>query len=181
MVSEHCTSCIKIFVLFLFTIFFYCCSGSQKERDKQNSAFVGTTQRTEKKVEPQGSSVVMAVRTGNHPQYDRIVFEFDSTIPSYRVEYIARPYHQCGSGEEVTLGGVEILEVSFSVAQAHDEAGHATLGKLSVPPSSQMEEIRIVCDFEGEVTFLIGMKGKIPYRVSGMKNPERLVLDIQRR
>ena len=171
--------CVKIFIPLLFTIFVYFCSGSQKESGEQDS-FVGTTQPIENIAESQGSSVLIAVRTGTHPRYDRNVFEFDSSIPSYRVEYIARPYHQCGSGEEVTMQGAEILQVRFSVAQAHGEAGHATVGKVSVPPSSKMEEVRLVCDFEGEVTFLVGMKDKIPYKVSEMQNPARLVLDIQR-
>jgi hypothetical protein len=171
---------IKIFIPIWFTVFLFSCSESPQVSDKQNDSFTGTTQRIEKKAEQQGSSVLIAVRTGSHSGYDRIVFEFNATLPSYEVDYISRPYHQCGSGEEVTMQGAEIVQVRFSVAQAHDDAGRATIGKVSVPPGFAMKEVRLVCDFEGEVTFLIGMKGKIQYRVDEMKNPARMVLDIQR-
>jgi hypothetical protein len=143
--------------------------------------FHGTVAPTEKILPPPatGSSVLTSVRASAHEGWDRIVFEFAQQVPSFRVEYIQRPFLQCGSGEEVQIKGAHLLQVSFSVAQGHDENGHPTVKPVSIESLLMIEEMRLVCDFEGEVTFLLGVRQKKPYRILLLESPSRLALDIQ--
>ncbi len=52
-------------------------------------------------VETQGTApaaLLISVRTGLHPTFDRIVFEFQDNVPGYRIEYVEPPILQDGSG-----------------------------------------------------------------------------------
>jgi hypothetical protein len=127
-------------------------------------------------------TTLTAVRTARHPGFDRVVFEFSGgEIPGYHLEYADRPVTECGSGRAVAMPGGGRLRVRLSPAQAHDERGRSTLPErtLTPTPPSNLLQARTVCDFEGVVEWVLGVRAPNRYRVLELTNPARLVVDVE--
>ncbi|AKF79354.1 hypothetical protein MFUL124B02_02970 [Myxococcus fulvus 124B02] len=126
-------------------------------------------------------ATLRSVRAGAHPDYDRVVFEFEGTqLPGYRIEYTKEPAVQCGSGDPVTLAGKGQLQVSFTPAKAHTDAGEPTVATRELKPALPvLLELERTCDFEGEVTWVLGNKSNAPFRILELREPTRLVVDVK--
>ena len=124
--------------------------------------------------------ILRAVRVGRQPGADRLVFEFDGAgLPAWRVEYVDQPVRDCGSGEPVPIAGGAWLQIRFSGANAHTEAGEGTSGPrrraLTLPV---LRELVRICDFEAEVAWVAGVASRNRYTPRVLPDPPRLVLDI---
>lgn len=125
-------------------------------------------------------ATLLAVRTARHADYERIAFEFDR-LPNYKVEYIDRPVIACGSGDTVPLPGDAWLEVDLRPANAHTEQGRPTIGTRSFAPAyPNLLELKLTCDFEAQVTWVAGLRSPNRFRVTELRDPARLVVDIRR-
>lgn len=124
--------------------------------------------------------VLRAVRTGAQPGADRIVFEFSGAgVPAWEVEYVDRPVNECGSGDPVTVAGDALLQIRFTGVQAHTNAGVATSGPRRRPLAHAVaRELVRICDFEGEVTWVLGVARPNAYTPRIMSSPSRFVIDI---
>ncbi|QSQ20815.1 hypothetical protein JY651_37155 [Pyxidicoccus parkwayensis] len=122
-----------------------------------------------------------SVRAGQHPDFDRVVFEFDGAqLPGYRLEYVDKPIIKCGSGDETAVAGQAWLQVTLTPARGHDDKGQATVAEREMKPNLPViAELERTCDFEGEVTWVLGNKHPNKYRVMELKDPTRLVVDVQ--
>jgi hypothetical protein len=121
------------------------------------------------------------VRYGAHTDYDRVVFDFIDNHPGYRIEYVEPPILADGSGLEVEIAGEAFLQVRFSTAQAHDEAGNSTVDedKFEIMPGlTSVVEIERTGDFEGYVTWVLGLPGELDFRVYDLDDPIRVVIDV---
>jgi len=119
------------------------------------------------------------VRADEHAGYDRAVFEFADCLPGYRVEYVDEAV-QCGSGEIDEVAGSAWLQVNANPAMAHDDAGMTTVPSLELTPGlNAMLELDSICDFEGYVTWVIGLSEGSDFRVTELTAPFRLVVDVQ--
>jgi hypothetical protein len=149
--------------------------------DAYPAQFAGSQEPREKAPPDRLPLTLRDVRTGPQEHFDRVVFEFDAdTIPGYRVEPIAKPTH-CGSGLPAQVAGQSWLQVRFHPAQAHNEEGGSTVGTLQKRTGLRVvQEIQEVCDFEGEVTWIIGLAARRGYRVLELGNPPRVVVDVTR-
>lgn len=132
---------------------------------------------------PRGGEVakLVTVRTGGHEGYDRVVFEFAAGVPGYHVEYVDKPVRRCGSGEPAAIAGDGWLQIRLQPAAAHDDYGNATVTDrsqhLDLPIARQLE---LTCDYEADVTWVVGVASPNPYRVLELADPPRLVVDIAR-
>lgn len=128
-----------------------------------------------------GMAVLTGVRTARHPGFDRVVLEFSGAdAPGYRAEYASRPVPQCGSGEPVTVAGEGALRIRLEPAQAHDDNGRPSVDRRSFRVDGQVVvEARLICDFEGQVEWLLGVRAPNPYRVLELSSPARIVVDVQ--
>ncbi|MDC0711179.1 hypothetical protein POL68_22105 [Stigmatella sp. ncwal1] len=130
---------------------------------------------------PSAPVTLRSVRTGRNEGFDRVVFEFDGPqVPGYRVEYVEKPVVKCGSGDPTEVAGQGALQVSITPAQAH-EAGQVTVAererKLALPA---LQALKLTCDFEAEVIWVLGTpQARQPYRVLELREPTRLVVDVQ--
>ena len=124
--------------------------------------------------------VLRAVRSAKQAGFDRLVFEFDTAgLPAWNIEYVDKPVLDCGSGEPVKVAGDAWLQVRFTGAQAHTEQGKSTSGPRRRPLAQAVaKELVRICDFEGEVTWVIGVNRPNPYTPRVMTAPSRLVIDI---
>jgi hypothetical protein len=101
-------------------------------------------------------------------------------VPGYRVEYTTKPVQRCGSGDPVAVAGTAHLIVRFEPAQAHDEHGSLTPAERHRTPGlPAIRELTLICDFEGQVAWVLGIAAPSEYRVSELTGPARLVLDVR--
>jgi hypothetical protein len=131
---------------------------------------------------PRGQAILRDVRLGVHPEeggWDRIVFEFAGDLPPGRIEYVESAVG-CGSGLPVPVRGAAVLSVRFDQTAAHTEAGQPTVARTSIAgPGATILEARQTCDFEGEVTWAVGVKGRQRFKVTLLDNPRRVVIDVR--
>lgn len=122
-----------------------------------------------------------SVRTGRNDGFDRVVFEFDGPqLPGYHLEYIDSPVIKCGSGDPTEIAGQGWLQVRLTPARAHSEQGQPTITEREQMPSLPIiRELELTCDFEGEVTWVLGNQRPLKYRVMELRDPTRLVVDVR--
>ena len=152
----------------------------------QDTSFAGTTAPVQRASQPgTPPRVLRGVTAASGPGYDRVVFGFaEDSIPGYHIEYTTKPVRRCGSGDPVTVAGAGKLVVRFEPAQAHDERGNSTIVErertLSLPAAKDM---KLICDFEGQVEWVLGVVAAGPYRVldspGGGRGGGRVVVDIR--
>ena len=152
------------------------------ETAERSPDFEGTVGNTEKKnPNATGAAILKAVRSARHANYDRVVFEFEGTqLPSFKIEYIDKPVRACGSGDVVPFAGDAWLSVRFSGANAHTDAGEATIKDRDRSPNlTVVKDLKLICDFEAEVEWVMGVVSPNRYRVLELKSPTRLAVDIR--
>jgi hypothetical protein len=147
----------------------------------QDTGFVGTTAVTHRARPGTPPAMLGAVAAASQPGYDRVVFRFaGDSVPGYHVEYATRPVRRCGSGDPVTVTGAGQLVVRFEPARAHDEQGNPTPAERDRGPGlPAVKQLTLACDFEGQVEWVLGVAATVPYRVSELVAPARLVLDVR--
>ena len=95
------------------------------------------------------------------------------------VQYVPRVIHD-GSGDVVQLRGTRRLRVILRPARAHTEAAGAALVPNVVNANCpQLLQVRSAGDFEGVVTYGIGVRQLRPFRVFRLTGPTRIVVDIR--
>lgn len=167
------------------------CGREQTERAAaaQDAEFRGTMEavhRPRAPTLPPRTETLRALAATAHAGYDRVIFEFaGDSLPGYHVEYVSKPIVRCGSGDPVPFAATARLVLRFEPARAHDELGNSTVPEreriLSLPA---LKEMKLVCDFEGQVEWVLGLAAASPYRVMESTEPEgpaRLVLDVRHR
>jgi hypothetical protein len=132
---------------------------------------------------PGRAGVLQGVRAGRESGFDRVVFEFSSSgLPGYQLFYATEPIRACGSGAPVSLDGAEQLVVRFEPAQAHDTLGRVTAADRALTPRlQQVLELKLVCDFEGQVEWAVGVAARRPFRVLEDSQPPRVIVDVRHR
>jgi hypothetical protein len=114
--------------------------------------------------------------------YDRVVIDFKGKATGYDVRYVSSPTH-CGSGNKVSVPGTRFLQVTVRPAHAHTDSGANTYlgpGRLSAKSTGlpTLKGVRMTCDFEGHVSFVLGLDHKAGFHVSRLSDPTRLYVDI---
>jgi len=126
----------------------------------------------------QASVHLSAVRVGQQQGFDRFVIEFDSVVPAYSVKRQAKPvFTQSPSGQQVTLSGTAgILVLLRSTTGATTYSGQLDFSQVGFPVLKEARELE---DFEGTVSWGLGLGSAACMRVFTLKDPARLVIDFQ--
>ncbi|MFK4084458.1 hypothetical protein ACI2LF_10150 [Kribbella sp. NPDC020789] len=119
-------------------------------------------------------SPAVAVRTGRHACFDRLVVDLQGRSPGYDVRYV-RTVTQDGSGFAVPLRGGAKLQIvvrapSYQPIQAPSVQGYDTFRQVAYAGS-----------FEGQTTIGLGVRARLPFRVTTVAGPgsnSRLVVDV---
>ncbi len=121
------------------------------------------------------------VRTSTNPEYDRIVFVFRSAqLPNWKIGYVGKDITTCGEGAPVTLSGKAWLQINLEPCNAHDTAGHTTTAwREKTFTYRSIEAMKQICDFEAVTTWVAGLRTAAKYRVIELKDPTRLVVDVE--
>ena len=150
--------------------------------DRAGPGFGGATTATS--TPGVGPAFLTAVRVARQDGFDRVVFEFDGGPPGSRVEYVARPITEDGSGEEVTVEGAAVLQVRMEQAASARLSGENVLltytgpKRLRPPGTATVVELVQTGDFEAVLTWVVGTRQRAPFKVTTLRGPLRLVVDV---
>jgi hypothetical protein len=148
-----------------------------------DSGVAGTTSVTHRARPGAPQAALRAVEATAQPGYDRVVFEFaGDSVPGYHVEYAPHTttVRRCGSGDPVTVQGAGQLIVRFEPARAHDDQGQPVVERERTLGLPALTEMKLICDFEGQVEFVIGVTtATVPSRVSTQGPPARIILEVR--
>jgi hypothetical protein len=124
---------------------------------------------------------LVAVRAARQDTVDRVVFEFTEQVPGYKVSYVKKPILDT-SGKEVPLSDNFVLQFHLQQATGFNlDSGQPTYtGPKRLQPAGTraVGEVAQVEDFEGTLTWVAGLNAELPFRVSTLTGPPRLVIDI---
>jgi hypothetical protein len=121
-----------------------------------------------------------AIRAGTYRGYDRVVFQFSGGLPGYRAGYVTSVL-QDAKGTPVPLAGQAFLRVVFRGASSWcPEPPHrAYSGPAALTPFyPALLAVSAAGDFEGYLSFGVGLAGKASYHAYTLTNPARLVIDF---
>ena len=126
---------------------------------------------------------VRQVRAGQHACYDRMVIDLRGTVRGYDVRYA--PVYTEGEGKRVQLRGASDLRVIVA-APAYNSRGQATYkprstaNVVNVAGFRTFRQVAFAGSFEGQTTFGVGTRARLPMRVFILKHDggSRLVIDV---
>ena len=124
------------------------------------------------------------VRAARHEGFDRVVFQFDRGLPGYDIRYERRPITADGSGDEVAVDGEHVVVVRMENALDADlskpGAPLTYRGPMRFSPSTPVvAELVRTGGFEGVLTWAIGLRDRVEFRVLPLHRPDRLVIDFR--
>ncbi|WP_104168366.1 hypothetical protein [Arthrobacter sp. SX1312] len=154
-----------------------------------SAAYCGITWGSTAKVASTYTShPITNVRSGRHACFDRMVVDTKGRGAGYRVAYVHQ-VRQPGSGFVVPLRGGARLSVTV-LAPAYDEYGRATYrpadrrNLVDVTGYSTFRQVALAGSFEGQTTFGLGVRARLPMRAFVVPGPgagSRVVIDVAHR
>ena len=121
---------------------------------------------------------LVSVQAVERKGYDRVLFTFQGAMPGYQVRYAPQVTDQ--AGRPVALRGKAFLAVTFEPARAHDPGGEPTVSTATLTPGSPvLRQVRFAGDFEGRVSFGLGLRGRGGFRVAELRDPTRVAVDVR--
>ncbi|WKD59776.1 AMIN-like domain-containing (lipo)protein [Corynebacterium caspium] len=127
--------------------------------------------------------VVTNIRLGSHEGFDRLVVDFVGTgDPGWHINYEDRPT-QLASGLPVEYSGKTALNINIDGTTYPFEIGvqDFTPRTITSPDTRVIEEAKFVGSFESNSQLVVGLKDTVPYSVTVLHEPTRLVLDFVRK
>ena len=119
-----------------------------------------------------------SVQADERDGYDRVVFTFEGAMPGYQVRYVPEVDDQ--RGRRLPLRGAAFVEVAFEPARARGPDGRPTFpAGARTPEHPVLRQVRFAGDFEGQVSFGLGAAGRGGFRVSELRNPTRVAVDVR--
>lgn len=121
---------------------------------------------------------VTSARAAAQGGYDRFVLEFSGPLPQFDVTaQDGATFVQDPSGNRVTLAGSAGLVIVVHGAMASGSFTGAT--DLRPSDTAVLREARQLGDFEGVVTWGLGLSRATCFRAFTLTGPSRLVVDVQ--
>jgi hypothetical protein len=120
---------------------------------------------------------ITAVRIGHHLGSDRFVVEFSgSSVPAYTaIPKSSARFYLDPTGQPITLEGTAGIKLVMHSTSMHGTYGGPTNFDPEFP---QLAEAFALGDFEGFVTWGLGLQQQSCKRIFTLSSPARLVLDV---
>jgi hypothetical protein len=149
-----------------------------QERRPARSPAPFRTDPLERSRQARSAPELVSVRAVEREGYDRVLFTFRGSLPGYQVRYVPEVADQ--AGRPLALPGRAFLAVTFEPARAHDPGGAPTVSTATLTPGSPvLRQVRFAGDFEGQVLFGLGLAERDGFRVSELRDPTRVVVDVR--
>ncbi|GGC56582.1 hypothetical protein IEU95_08025 [Hoyosella rhizosphaerae] len=142
----------------------------------------GSLQKTQQVM---STAPVVNVRSGQHNCFDRVVVDIKGPVAGYHVRYVD-VVRQDGSGHAVPLRGGAAIQV-IVMSPAYDSYGNATYSPanrneiVNVNNYQTFRQVAYAGSFEGQTTFGVGVRARLPFRVFTLDGPaeySRVVVDV---
>ena len=124
-----------------------------------------------------GQAELFAVAAACHPTFDRFVIRARFASAGYDVRYVSQVVAD-GSGKPVSLLGTKRIHVVLRHARGHTSAGANLLPSVTTPLCSNLRQVKKAGDFEGVVSFGLGLRRRTGFRVFRLSAPTRIVIDV---
>jgi hypothetical protein len=124
-----------------------------------------------------GQAQLSGIDAGCHATFDRFVIRISSGNPGYDARYVSRIVAD-PSGKPVSLQGSQKIRVVIRPARGHTAAGTNLLPATLTPLCSNLRQVKKAGDFEGVVSFGLGLARKTGFRVFRLTGPTRIVVDV---
>ena len=121
---------------------------------------------------------LVGIRAFHRPGVDRVVFELRGGLPERRTATYVDRLISDGRGRNLRIAGQAILQVSMELADAHDPTGATAPGRLAFALPNVVTIVRSG-DFEGVVSYGIGLAKRTPFTVTTRTGPSRVVVSIR--
>lgn len=127
---------------------------------------------------------LVGVRLDPEDRYDTLVLEFSDHIPGYTIGYQPLPARADGSGFEIPLTGAnDMVQITLNPATADGWAGgqRTYFGPSTVSADTAVvTEAKAAGDFEATLTWVVGLRSEVPFRVQELQDPPRIEVGFQR-
>jgi hypothetical protein len=124
-----------------------------------------------------GQAELFGAATGCHTGYDRFVIRGRLATPGYDVRYVNRIVAD-GSGNPISLLGTKRIRVVIRPARGHTSGGSNLLPSTLTPRCSNLRQVKKAGDFEGVVSYGLGLSRRTGFRVFRLTGPTRVVIDV---
>jgi hypothetical protein len=124
-----------------------------------------------------GQAELFAIAAGCHATFDRFVIRARLATPGYDVRYVSKVVAD-GSGKTISLLGTKRIHVVVRQARGHTSGGSNLLPGTLTPLCSNLRQVKAAGDFEGVVSFGLGLRRKTGFRVFRLTAPTRIVIDV---
>ena len=124
---------------------------------------------------------IFDVRYATHPDYDRVVFEFEQGTPELALDTATPPFTQDASGEPITVDGQSFLRLTMRGGTRQTDEGTSSFeGPTDFDPGlPTLVDIVQGGDFERQSTWYLGLGSEACVRVILLDGPPRLVIDVE--
>ena len=136
---------------------------------------------------------IFNVRTGQHACYDRFVVDINGSGPvGYDVSYVENVYTE-GQGSPVKLAGGAKVQIIAHATNFDTDTGLFTYTPIDQARAQQLtnvagyrtfRQVAFAGSFEGQTTFGLGIRARLPMRafvLSGPGTGQRLIVDVAHR
>jgi hypothetical protein len=131
-----------------------------------------------KAASPRGDAAELyGAAAGCHATFDRFVIRARFATPGYDVRYVSRIVAD-PSGRPVSLLGAQRIRIRLNLAAGHDNRGRNLLAGTLTPRCPNLLQVKKAGDFEGTVSFGLGLDHMTGFRVFRLTNPTRVVIDV---
>jgi peptidoglycan hydrolase-like protein with peptidoglycan-binding domain len=126
-----------------------------------------------------GTALLVGLRAGRNKDFDRLVFDFEGPVPGVHVGYVPQLL-QDGSGRQIPLAGRAVVRIVIRPAAAHRDDGTPTrTGPIpDVRGFAAFRQIADAGDFEGVLTWGIGVAARTGLRSFTLTGPSRVAVDV---
>jgi hypothetical protein len=127
-----------------------------------------------------GGGELVSIRTGHHDTFDRVVFQFNGRgRPGFDVKYVDH-VTQDPSDRPVPLQGEAFLWVVVQGASTADSSYRTVYTGPEVVTTGYrtLRQVKLAGDFERVLSFGIGVDHRGGFRVLGLSDPSRVVVDV---
>jgi hypothetical protein len=124
-----------------------------------------------------GQAELFGAAAGCHATFDRFVVRGRLATPGYDVRYVSKIVAD-GSGNTIGLLGTKRIRVVIRPARGHTSGGTNLLPSTLTPKCSNLRQVKKAGDFEGVVSYGLGLSRKTGFRVFRLSGPTRVVIDV---
>jgi hypothetical protein len=112
------------------------------------------------------------------------VLEFDGPAPGYDAAYLSGPLQNDDTGAPIPVDGSSVLKLRMAIAASVDVGvtiRETYTGPKRFKPAGTpvIAELVQVSDFEGNLTWAVGLRREAPFKVQTLSSPSRVVVDFQ--